>query len=423
MFSGSSGDTSTIAKYLMIAVCVMLFFPMIINIYAGVNEQIEEVDETQQTLLEDYRGIVNASATQEQAWVLTGIYSPYGVNASGSASTSYMILQDGWIVGDRVTNYTPSQYVGALDNHETYSVAYDSSRGMYYYTTASSGGYQAGDLYTRVTMDRSQMSSIFFSEAGKVEQGSNFYYTYNGWKYTFQPTANYEGVDSNGKAVDVVANTTSLSLIWYYYLTTSGIAGQLVLSGSDSGVSYLTANEIVRAFNSSNYTSKFTMEFNGVDMNVYILLNPYAISSGYTVEECYNNGYWSMLVTSLSTEPDAYNNTDYSFNIYEIWDTIIALFTFDAEDLFSGDETTSYLASIIFCGTFYILLIAIGLNHKEVLILAGIVALVQGAIEFLDPVTEFFGDLADNFQDFVDKISAWFTGWAIDGDWDWWPFW
>lgn len=413
MFSSSGGDTNVIAKYLMVAVCVMLFFPMIINIFAAVSEDIEEVDETQQILLDDYKGIVNASATQEQAWALTGIYTPYGTDIAGYPSSRYMILEDGWIAGDRVGLYSPSQYSNnALDNHEAFTVKYDEERGMYYYTGAASGGYQAGDLYTRVSMDHNKMSSVFFSSAGKVDQGDNFYYEFNGYRYCFQPTSNYDGKTTSGESVPIVANTTSLSLIWYYYLTTSGIAGQLVLSGSDSGVSYLTANEIVKGFNSSNYTSKFAMEFNGVNMNVYILLNPYAISSGYTVEECYNAGYWSILITSLSTSPDAYNQTDYSFNVYEIWDTIVALFTFDADDLFPNDETASFLASLIFCGTFYVLLIAIGINHKEVLIFAAIVAVIQGILSFIDPLLE----LIDTF---VDSIGGWFDDWT-DG-WDWWP--
>ena len=410
--SGSGGgDTATIARYFMIGVCVMFFFPLIINVFADVNPNIQEVDDVQQELLEDYYGIVNASATQEQAWVLTGIYSPYGTNAAGNASTSYMVLDDGWIVGDRVTTYTPSQYASGLDNHEGYTVQYDSDRKLYYYTTAASGGYEQGDLYTRVTMDKNKMSSIFFSSAGKVSQGENFYYQFNGWKYTFQPTANYTGVTAEGQPIDVTANTTSLSLIWYQYLTQSGIAGQLVLSGSDSGVSYLTSTEIVRAFNSANYTSQFRMEFNGVNMNVYVLLNPYAISQGYSVEECYNNGYWSILVTSLSTNPDAYNNTDYSFNIYEIWNTIIALFTFDADRLFGGDETAATIASMAFCGTFYVLLIAIGLNHKEVLILAGVIALIQGIAAFLEPLTNLIGEIGEALKGLWDQATSW------------WPFW
>lgn len=412
MFSGGADDTTTIAKFLMIAVCVMIFFPMIINIFADVNPDIEHVDETQQTLLEDYQGIINTTATQEQAWVLTGIYTPYGTNASGSSSSNYMVLEDGWVAGDRVTNYAPSQYENALDGHEGYTVRYNSSTGMYYYTDASSGGYAAGDLYTRVSMDKSKMSSIFFSTAGKVDRGDSFYYQFNGYRYCFQPTANYKGISNSGTEIDVTANTTSMSLIWYQYLTQSGIAGQLVLSGSDSGVSYLTSNEIVKSFNSSNFTSKFNMEFNGIDMNVYILLNPYAIANGYTVEDCYNAGYWSILVTSLSTNPDAYSNTDYSFNIYEIWNTIIALFTFNADELFPGDETASYLASIIFCGIFYVILIAIGLNHKEVLILAGVLALIQGAVAFFEPLTSLIDTL-------VTSVGNWFEGWTGI---DWWPF-
>ena len=64
-----------------------------------------------------------------------------------------------------------------------------------------------------------------------------------------------------------------------------------------------------------------------------------------------------------------------------------------------------------FCGTFYVLLIAIGLNHKEVLILAGLIALIQGIAAFLEPLTNFIGEIGEALKGLWDQATSW------------WPFW
>ena len=41
------------------------------------------------------------------------------------------------------------------------------------------------------------------------------------------------------------------------------------------------------------------MSFNGVEVYVYVMLDPYALKTiGMTPEECYNNGYFSLMVTT-----------------------------------------------------------------------------------------------------------------------------
>lgn len=150
----------------------------------------------------------------------------------------------------------------------------------------------------------------------------------------------------------------------------------MIISGSDSGVSYLTASQIVSAFSQVTSTASFKMTFNGVPMNVYIRLDPSMIAAGYTVEQCYDNGFWEIMVTSLSTESDSYLGTDYSFNVYQIWETLIKLFTFKAEDLgITGPMAT--IASLVISVPLYAALISIGMSFYPVLIFAGILAAIQ----------------------------------------------
>lgn len=371
---GSDGGTNTFAfGMLMFSMATMILLPIFIASF-GLAPQDDVTDDSYQDIIDEmtqgYYDFTGAQPASETVWALTGIYTPYN-------GGSYGYTEDGWLYGQKIVSYSPSQYSGT---QSAYTVNY--SDPVYSYSVSSGttfDGHANGDIYTSVTFDVGQKSDIFFTTSGKHDMGDSFYYDYSGYRYAFQPLASYDAVNSNGDKVPVTANTTSLSLIWYDYYGSSGIAGQLIISGSDSGVGYLTADQIVRAFDSTTSTAKFLMTFNGIDMNVYIRINPYYTTAGYSVEECYNNGYWSVMVTSLADTASAYTGTDYSFNIWEIFDIIFDLMTFNMDDYeFSG--IASAIASLTIVVPLYIGLIAIGLTCYPVLIFASLLAIVQGIL-------------------------------------------
>lgn len=370
-------DNNFVYAKVIFALALLFLLPTALTIYTGIDGN---VDDTVNEMTEGYRDFTGAVPTEEAVWGLTGIYTPY------SGGDHYGHTEDGWLYQDIVgpegsTGYTPSQYAGSEDMR--YSVAKDAG-GLYHYLgDTKNGNFKTGDLYTSVTMDYKQKSNIFFTESGKTEQDNGFfYYNYTGYRYAFQPLADYQARNADNQAVDVTATTTSLSLIWYDYYGSEGISGQLVLTGSDTGVAYLTAAEIVRSFDSITSTSKFTMTFNGIDMNIYIKLNPYYISQGLDVKQCFNQGYWSIMVSSMSTATDAYVGTDFTFNPADIFNTMIDLFTFNATDLgLSG--WTATIASLLFTVPLYAALLSIGMSFYPVLIMAGILAAIQGFTHFL----------------------------------------
>lgn len=353
-------------KMILFAMAIIVLFPTFLTIFTFGSE-----DPTYEELMDDYKTFTGHNApTNEQIWGLTGIYTPYYAG-------SYGYTEDGWLYGGIVgaeSDYIPSQYKGTLQEVGVKR----GSDGFYRYTSDSAyGDHKIGDLYTAVTMDVSQQSDVFFTANGKhSDVNGRFYYDFSGYRYAFQPLANYTTEDTDGNRKDVVATTTSLSLIWYNYYGQSGISGQLIISGSDSGVAYLTASQIVSAFSTVTSTAAFKMTFNGVSMNVYVRLDPSMLASGYTVEDCYNNGFWEIMVTSLSTDSDSYMGTDYSFNVWEIFDTLIKLFTFDAQSLgLTGAMAT--LASLVVTIPLYAALLSIGMSFYPVLIFAGILAAIQ----------------------------------------------
>ena len=336
-------------------------------------------DHTADAINRQYLEFTGSSPASESVWCLTGVFSAYGTDAEGNAYTGWGVTPDHWLYGQRIINYLPSQY---SDDANGYEVSWqDDGRGGHFYytnTATENNKHTAGDLYGAVVMDVTKKSDIFFTSSGKIESGDNFYYSFSGsaWRYVWQPTTEYITLDGDGNRITVVPNQSSLSLIWYDYYGGSsaggsGLAGQLIIS-YDKGVSYLTAAEIISKFNSDTSTSRFTMTFaGGVDMNVYIRIDASKLAQGLTVEECYNLGFWSVMVSSTSVDATSMLASDYEFNPYSVFETMIHLLTFNTAD-YGLTGMSMALASLMIVIPLAIGVLVLGLDNYIVLILAGL---------------------------------------------------
>lgn len=376
-----SGEISPFAYKVMIFALVLTFL-----IPAGINVLCpqQDINETGLEFLDRYGEFTGSTPTSNtQLWALTGIYTPFGVDENGQQSTVYGTTEDGWIYGGRLPTYSPSQYDGT---QEDYTVQYDPDTKLYKYSSKPSGSasINVGDYFTSVTMEIAQKSSIFFTTQNKHDYTNGFTYDYTGYRYSFQPISSYTGESANGDQIPIVASSSSLSLIWYQFnqQNNSGIAGQLIISGSDNSVSYVNSTQIVQSFNGTTSTSTIPMTFNGVQMNLVFRLNPYYISLGYSVEECYNLGLWEIMVYGTSVDSNSYiNAADYSFNVWEIFETLVDLLTFNT-DKYGLTGVTGTFASLAVTVPLYAMLVAIGVGFYPVLIAAGALAVFQAAQSF-----------------------------------------
>ena len=454
-FGGSS--EAFIQGALIFGVITIFLMPVMISTFMSPN--LEDID-TEALASEDtieafntaYMNFTSNGSKKEQPWALTGIYTPY----SGG---TYHYTPDGWLYGELITSYSPTQYTG----RDAYTVV----RGMggventpenttgvvYTYSTNNTmDGHNRGDAYTYVTMDVAQQSDIFFTDQLKRQSGQGFYYEYTGYRYSFQPLESgytqYTDADGNKGITKMNATSSSLSLIWYNFATQSGISGQLILSGSDYGVSYLTAADIVSAFSSATNTARFEMNFNGVPMFIYIKIDPSKTYQGVSVEQCYNEGYWSLMVSSLSTDPNDYYTSGYSFSPEKVLDTAISLMTFNLDD-YEMSSTMRVVASVVFNMVLLTMLLAIGLKNPHILIIAGIAALIVAGQDFITQFIEAFTNFVDGFiswakglidgiagffnalKEIYDEVTGFLNGWEwppdVDigvnpDDWDFWPF-
>lgn len=332
---------------------------------------------TYQELENQYRDFTGSVPTSESVWCLTGIFSSIGADADGMPYDGYGYTEDGWIYGVRIANYNPSQYATDSDRQYSYSATYDGKVYKYNHEEVKYNKHANGDLYGSVVMDTQHKSDIFFSGNNVREINGGFTYQFTGWRYVWQPLSEYHTVNADGDTIEVVPNKTSLSLIWYDFYGNSGLSGNLILSGNTPGdVAYLSSAMIVSAFDSNTSTSKFVMTFNGVDMNVYIKLDASKLASGLTVEECYDYGFWSVMISSLSVDTDSVLSTDYEFNPYKVFQTMIDLLTFHTED-YGINGIAAVVCSFVIVTPLMVGILVLGMDNYLILILAGLYGIIS----------------------------------------------
>lgn len=380
-------------KSVIFAALILFLLPTMVSVFIGTSTGETDDGSFSYDLSGDLMSGYSSFTGQEkkvneEIWVLRGVYTPYGIDADGDFTNNYLYTADNWLSGAMIESLTPAQYVDD-GNGNNFTVEYDDLKKCYVYTGTTRDGHKAGDVYTSVTMDYNHRSDVFFTSSGKHSQGKGFFYDFSGWRYSFVPQNSFYVSDQDGNTKNVIATQTSLSLIWYdiYGGLASGLSGNLVISGNDSGVSYLDAESIKREMG-QNYVAAFPMTFNGgVEMTIYVKMNPYYLSRGWSVEQCWNAGYWSVMVTSISTDIETYTSTGYTFNIQNIWETFLDLFTFNTAD-YNMSPMASTICSITISLCLYAILLSIGVTCWPVLLLAGAVAALQ-AFNFADIVPTF----------------------------------
>lgn len=378
MMDSGTTDTGFVVKIIVFALLLMFLVPLFFSLFipqVDNGEDTKYAEQIQQLENEYYLSTGRTVTATTETWALTGIYEPF-------YGSSYGITDDGWIYGARVVNYSPEQYTTDLSvSGPNFRYAVQYRDGLYYYTEVDSKdlSHEEGDLYTAVAMDNAHISDVFFTPSGKTTTDQGYYYEYSGYRYAFQPLRPYHtyigGVDT-----EVEPNSTSLSLIWYQYSSMNGIAGQLTISGSDSGLSYLSSTDILREFNQTTYSSTFDLTFNNVAMHLTIRLDPIRIAEGKSVENCYNQGWWSVVVSSDAIVTSSLNDASYDFNPNNVFDTLIKLLTFRIAEDYDIEGWQGIIASLLVTMPLYACLMALALIYPQSLILVAILGAIQAIV-------------------------------------------
>lgn len=303
---------------------------------------------------DDFRDLYNArqevqtftgiSMVNAAPWVLESIYTPYE-----SGPLDEHLSPSGWVYGEKITvennpdDSISPQYIGQyaaikLDPGQKSATPLSQGQpvtgqvqdGIKWYYEAGNNPGEPNYLFQILEWFGADVELYNYKELSQPS------WVFTGYRYEFAPLTM---ISTDGSTV--AASDARLSVVWYsefmdqYGDGSEGLSGGLVLMNSTTNaiVAHITIDEIVSAYNvSSQYSTSYRIDFNGVPIDYNIRFDPEALAAGNaTLDELFSSGAWSMAVTAVSAGNliDISNSTSLSTSLGGILDTYLSIFKLD----------------------------------------------------------------------------------------------
>lgn len=318
-----------------ISLVITMMLPMILPGQADAIDW-EEVYDARAEL----EGFTGQSMIDQSPWALTGVFEPY---IQGQA---FAVSDDGWLTGGSVSYEYIGDYTNIkLDPTQKSSVSLGVQSDV---QTVNTGQVQ---WYWQPLLRDTEGDGVnnLYSFANWVSQSLGFggidpyvYRTaefptweYSGYRYEFTPILK---INTTGGENTLATDDGRLSIVWYDTYGTEGISGGLVLySNASKGlIANITADEIIADYNRSEaYASSYTLNFDGVPINMFVRFDPEVTTSSMDLMDAWTQGLWTIAfsVTSASNLIDIENSTANSVSIGNMIETYIDIMQFDVPNL------------------------------------------------------------------------------------------
>lgn len=270
-------------------------------------------------------------------WVLSGVYTPFIPSQVDDEDIKDHIDPDGWLFGNRITNY--SDLGNAADIHldkdkksnqllsvgNPYSYRYQNGKEWW------NGGNDFGIVVLDPTVVKffGDIIGQDTSDTGyEYVSGSANNWNYTGYRYTFDPTLPFAQGSSSKDG--------TLSIVWYDIGTDTGISGGLEVygsggQGSQVKLAHYSATDIISAYQSSDgYAQVYDFDFEGIHLNLSVRFDPTVYSKYASLRDAWNDGAWSIAVSSASAGNffDVENSNAFNVTAGTMFDTFVDIFTF-----------------------------------------------------------------------------------------------
>ena len=280
----------------------------------------------------------------DNPWVLNGVYTPFVPSEVAPEDIPDHIERDGgrttgWLFGEKITTY---QYLGEVadikldKNQKSNQLLTVGDPFNYEYRNGRSvwnGGNDAGIVIfdpeiIRWLSNVTGIGNIDENYGYEVTSGSASNWSYSGYRYTFDPVLplNDQGSAKDGR----------LSLVWYSIPGDTGLSGALEIYADKDHeqikLGRISATDIINTFRSSEgYVQVFDFNFEGTHLNLTIRFDPTIYSSYNTLQAAWDDGAWSMAISSASAGNffDVDNSNSFNVTAGSALDTFIQIYTFD----------------------------------------------------------------------------------------------
>lgn len=282
----------------------------------------------------ELEGFTGASMTNQSPWQLTGVYLPY---ISGQ---EFQVIDD-WLTGPAVDypyigEYSAIKLDPSMKSSVPLAVQEDVqtvNTGYYqWYWTAYDGGLNPFYNFSNWVSQSLGWGTVDPYVYRTAELPT---WEYSGYRYEFQPILKINTTDGEN---ELATDDGRLSIVWYDTYGTEGISGGLMLYSNQTRgvVANITAAEIVADYSRSDaYATHYTLNFDGIPVNMYIRFDPDVITGSQDLMDAWSSGDWSLAfsVTSASNLLDLENSMANAVSIGTIIDTYVKIMTMDIPQL------------------------------------------------------------------------------------------
>lgn len=300
-------------------------------------------------------------------WVLTAVYTPFTPGTIPDSEITNHIEYDngrttGWLYGEKITDYPgineavdikldpdkKSNQLLTVGN--PYSWEYRGEKewwaGNNQWGIDISGIGDVGrNIYGFFTGQDPDEIDPYYRYTTETGTANNWNYT--GYRYVFDPTL---PLSSGGDTVD-----GRLSLVWYDIRTDTGLSGALEIYTDRNHEQVLlgriSSTEILSAFQTtSGYASVFDFKFEDTTLNLVIRFLPTVYNSYSSLKDAWDDGAWSMSISSPSAGNffDVENSNAFNITAGSAFETFIDIFTFKTPE-FTDDPWVSVILWLM-CG-------------------------------------------------------------------------
>lgn len=262
------------------------------------------------------------SMLNSSPWVLTGVYTPWIPEMGTSGHVS-----DGWLYGTSVSYADIGKSADIrLD------AAQKSAVPLGYTDAVATYVYQSGMAWWNSgILAPLRLASLLGVDPYSYAEATARSWDYTGYRYVFDPTLPFSSSEASGTTSTVDGE---LSIVWYAYNGQGGLSGGLDIYGGRVLLASYSAADIVTGYGStSGYATTYDFDFEGTHIQLSVKLDQDYIEGGVPLMQAWNEGRWSMAVSSVSAGNffDITESTSFANTAGNMIDTFVRIYTFNFE--------------------------------------------------------------------------------------------
>ena len=331
MAADGANSDSTLMKIAIFGICMSLICTAMFSVMLTSNGDYDYSE------IESYRDDLVAfsgeSMISQTPWVLTHVYTPWTSDLDASTHTD----TDGWLYGSEISEYSYLNKSADIklspEQKSAVPLTYTEERATYsiqdgYQWWSYKSGSIAGWVLSPFTglVDLVSPGTLDHNKYKEVSANS---WNYTGYRYVFDPTLPFKSTSTETAKVSTVDG--SLSLVWYSYNGQEGLSGGLEIYGGEILLASYSAMDIIADYNdSSGYATTYDFDFSGTHLTLSVRFDANAIESGMPLMQAWQDGNWSMAISSVSAGNffDLQNSTAFTATAGSMIETFISIYTF-----------------------------------------------------------------------------------------------